>query len=134
MSLHHIMTIYSHIGMYYIGNLRIIALIDLCHDWTDITFSITKALHGTIFDHVAEVCFLINIIFWVYFRLFNYTYIVYYFVQGNYMKFDSYQNFIIYFFAYQQSCIILLNFYWFTIMMKIIMNIILTGSNDDIRH
>ena len=134
MSLHHIVTIYSHLGMFFIGNHRSIVLIDICHDWTDITFSIMKAMHGTIFDPFAQVVFVINIIFWFYFRLLVFPYIVYQTWAGNYLKFDRHQNFINYFFVYQQSCLIFLNFYWFSIMIKIIMNIIFKDSNEENRH
>jgi len=77
MGLHHFLTMYAHLGMYSMGLLEVPMVIDILHDWGDLTLQFAKMFSETHFSKILGVSFLFNNIVWFYTRLYVFPIIIY---------------------------------------------------------
>ena len=79
MGLHHMVTLWAHLGMYLLGMLEVPMVVDILHDWGDMTLAFSKMLSelNKKFSTVLAVSFMFNNCVWFYTRLWCFPIIIY---------------------------------------------------------
>jgi hypothetical protein len=132
MMLHHSVTIYLLFGSYVMNIWECGIIISFLHDFSDITAHLAKMMSHTTVTPIAVPMVITCTINWFYCRCYVFPIIVYnLFVQFHQLKLFDKEGYIANIYTYLLSCLILLHYFWWYQMVKIIINALFFKKTDD---
>ena len=130
MLLHHIITLTLLLGSYYTNLIRAGLYVLYLHDINDIFLQLSKTLVYLEYkENITDITFGIFIISWIYTRLYLYTSLTLE-MGNNYYGKSTLYNILF----YSMSCLALLNFCWFKMILNVIYNKLVKNKLEDIRE
>ena len=130
MFLHHIVTLYL-FGFSYIFNQHIGSVICFLHDVSDIFVSWTRIWGESNYNILTGTGLISILLTWVYTRILVFGEIIYMTMTVPCFMGASY---ILAFFSFLLSCLWVLNAYWFIMMCKILVNVVLYNKVEDTQN
>ena len=127
MFLHHIITLYL-FGFSYIFNQHIGAVVCFLHDVSDIFVSWTRVWGETKYNILTGTGLISILLIWVYTRVLIFGELIY---TAFIIPTNLGPPYIIPFFCFLLGCLWILNVYWFIMMLKILVNVVLYNRVED---
>ena len=130
MVLHHLVTLYLY-GYSYLTHTIIGGVIAVLHDIADIFVTNTRIWSDSKFTWPLRISFVLLLPIWFYTRMLVFPYIIYTIIVTP-VNFAS--DYIKFYFAFLLSCLCFLHYYWFTLMIKMVINFFTKGIEEDLQN
>ena len=128
MGFHHLVTVYLMIGSYLMNSMEIGAVISFLHDASDISVMGAKAFSQTKYTPVTIFWFINMLLSWGWCRNVMLPFIIYNIY--NVASFEK-EYITVPIFIYYLSCLAVLHYWWMSIFLKMLYDLIFKGKTED---